>query len=231
MGVTPGGSIPTGGDVGGDVTETQRDGGMELTVKELWEEALDEQIEHSYSIKLPVVGIEDVETGYRPAYPVTVYQVSGDDTSGIAGMLFPNGDYLEATEQRTRAKYWEFDETLKYDLIPGELTPEGTPRVIGNSWTEGEVVWDGTSGPIQPFVEMVAEIHSHVVQQAKGTMFIQSTKAKVSPHVRLEDFNSLTGEWETYGPNSLRDHRVPGVIHESGTNSKGWRIAPNQLAA
>jgi hypothetical protein len=130
-------------------------------------------------------------------------------------MLFPNGDYLEATEQRTRAKYWEFDETLKYDLIPGELTPEGTPRVIGNSWTEGEVVWDGTSGPIQPFMEMVAEVSTSIPTKS-GTLFVKTTKTPVTVHVRLADTNSLLGDSEALNRGQGTTRKM-GVIHGWGT--------------
>ena len=186
---------------------------MELTVRELLEIAIDEQVEFSYSIRPAVVGLEDIEKDYRPLYPVTVYQLSGDDTSGIAGLLFPSGEFRPVPTPRTIADYWEFDETLKYEQVPGELTPEGTPRVVGNSWTTGEVHWDGCAGVITNHVEMVTDIEVSSVQQTKGTLFVKSIKAKVIPHVRKKDINSLTGEWASHHPGGLRDMRQPGKLH------------------
>lgn len=87
-----------------------------------------------------VLGLIDVANGYRPYYPTTVYQVSGDDTSGIVGLLYPNGDFLIASTPGKAAQYWEFDETLGYKKI----TVDSKQYVVGDSWTRGEVTWDGS---------------------------------------------------------------------------------------
>jgi hypothetical protein len=103
------------------------------------------QAEDYFSYSTSILGLRDV--GHtKVSVPTTVYQKSGDETSGVAGLLFPDGKFIEASKPRvgTQALYWEFDETLAYEQIPGEVTPEGTPRVVGNSWRTGEVVWDGS---------------------------------------------------------------------------------------
>ncbi len=191
---------------------------MELTAKELLEIALDEQVENSYGVRPAVVGYEDVKAGYRPLYPVTVYLLGGDDTSGIVGLLFPSGEFIPTLEAKTSTPYWEFTETLKYEKVPGEVTPEGTPRVKGNSWTEGEVLWDGVAGEIEPHVDMFTEVEVKTTQKGTGTVFVKAMKAKVAPHVRREDINALTGDWDTYGAASREGgDRANGRVHGWGT--------------
>jgi hypothetical protein len=173
-----------------------------LTVRELLE--LDEldQIETSYSVKPPVVGLESVRTGFRPLYPVTVYQLEGDDTSGIVGILYPSGNFIPVVKPRHVAKFWEFDETLKYEAVPNlhvsDINP-GLTRVVGNSWTAGEVLWDGVAAEIDTLVPMETEVHVSARQQDAGTMFNKTVTVKVTPHVRQADRNSVTGEWATTG--------------------------------
>lgn len=100
-----------------------------------------EQVEE-YSHKRAVIGLSDVERGVRVNVPTTVYQISSDDTSGVIGVLFPSGKFIRASDPRVgqHALYWEFDETLRYETVVGY---DGESRVVGNSWTTGEVVWDG----------------------------------------------------------------------------------------
>lgn len=187
---------------------------MELTAKELLEIAFDEQMESSYGVRIAVIGYEDVKAGYRPLYPVTVYLLAEDDTSGIVGILFPSGEFIPTIEPRKVTAYWEFDETLKYVAIPGAVTPEGTPRVVGDSWTYGEVLWDGCASEIEPHVDMVTEVEVRSSQKGSGTLFVKAvTKAKVAPHVRQQpDINAITGEWATYGEGK-RDERRTGALH------------------
>lgn len=168
---------------------------QKLTVRELLELDEIDQIETSYSVKPPVVGLESVRTGFRPLYPVTVYQLEGDDTSGIAGILYPSGNFFPVVKPRHVAKFWEFDETLKYEEVPNthfsDINP-GPTRVVGNSWTAGEVLWDGVAAEIDTLVPMEAEIH--VISARYKTMTV-----KVTPHVRQADRNSVTGDWATTG--------------------------------
>jgi hypothetical protein len=205
---------------------------QKLTAQELLELELESQIENSYSVKPAVVGLADVDAGFKPLYPVTVYQLSGDDTSGIAGLLMPSGDFLPVPEAPPRIqRYWEFDETLKYEAVENthisDINP-GATRVVGNSWTEGETVWDGTSAKIDTLVEMETEVNENArFDHAKGTMFNKAFKVKVTPHVRRADINSLTGDRETVAPERLGDHRQAGRIHGVATTEDygGWRQA------
>lgn len=203
-----------------------------LTAKELLELYEDEQIESSYGIRsAAVLGFEDVQSGHRPLYPETVYLLGGDETSGIIGLLFPNGDFIPTLEPKVTAKYWEFDETLKYEAIPGEMTPEGTPRVIGNSWTEGEVLWDGCAGEIEPHVDMTTEIEVRSSQKDKGTMFVKTMKATVSPHIRRQDINAITGDWDTYRKGQ-GDARTTGAVHITfGEDDGGFSGMPSHRRA
>jgi len=73
-----------------------------------------------------------VASGYLPPYPVTVYTVDGDDTSGIAGMLFPSGEFIPVPGPR-RHDVWAWDEHL------------------GRRVNLGRAVWTGSvAGSINP---------------------------------------------------------------------------------
>jgi hypothetical protein len=105
-----------------------------------FDDALQAQAE-DYSVRNDVLGLEDVEAGIRVPYPTTIYNVKGDETSGVAGLLKPDGEFIRAQHPRTVARYWEFDETLKYERIE---KPTGIQRARGNSWAAGAVIWDGS---------------------------------------------------------------------------------------
>ena len=148
---------------------------------------LDHQVEQ-YSIKRDVPGLIDVMSGLKVLYPTTIYQTSGDDTSGVAGMLMADGEFVAAALPKSSAEYWEFDETLAYNPV---LDEEGNQihytddynerftKVAADSWTEGEVVWDGSvTNSVNPFA---------IDGDEKG------------PVNRREWDVALTGEWETTG--------------------------------
>jgi hypothetical protein len=190
---------------------------VKLTAAELLELNLEDQIENSYAFRPAAVGLEDVEAGYRPLYPVTVYQVSGDDTSGIAGMLMPDGSFLEIHGQRREAAFWEFDETLFYERVrnlhKSDINPDET-RVAGNSWTTGAVLWDGSSGPIMPLVEMEVMLEANTGQKDNGSNFVKKpTLVQVTVHQRLVDTNTLIGESEALDRKGATHNRKPGVLH------------------
>ena len=113
-------------------------------LREKYAEELDAQIA-AYAERNDVLGLAQVRRGAQVLYPTTVYQLEGDDTSGIAGMLMPDGTFHAVQPPAKTARYWEPDETLRYIKVEGELNELGTgPRIIADSWTEGEVVWDGS---------------------------------------------------------------------------------------
>jgi hypothetical protein len=193
-----------------------------LTAIELLELALEEQVENSYSVQTDVVGLSDVAAGYRPAYPVTVYQLSGDDKSGIAGLLFPSGQFLPVQPQRTTQRYWDHTETYRYETVENlhysEVNP-GETRVVGNSWDEAEVLWDGTSGLITLNVERETEVFEQIGQKANGSMTVlKGTLQKVKTHVREHDTNSLLGDNEVLARPPAQTARKMGVIHGWGTS-------------
>lgn len=56
-----------------------------------------------------VPGLADIAEGFRPLYPMTVYVISGDDASGIAGMVYPSGGFLPTPAPTRTAAYWGDD--------------------------------------------------------------------------------------------------------------------------
>jgi hypothetical protein len=177
-----------------------------------------------YAIRREVLGVEDVHRGARVAYPTTIYNVSGDDTSGVAGLLMADGEYRPAAASRVGEQelYWEFDETLGYEKVPGEKTPEGTPRVVGNSWTTGEVVWDGS---------VVGQIDQHALDGDEESHVREVVKR------RTHD-NSLTGEWQSTGElykamergTKMYSGPVPGHVHAKGGEDTdgGYWVSENR---
>jgi len=107
-----------------------------------FDDALQAQAEE-YSVRTEVLGLEDVRNGVRVLFPTTIYNVKGDETSGVAGMLKPDGEFVVASPAKVgnQTPFWEFDETLKYE--PHYYEREARWGAKGDSWTSGEVVWDG----------------------------------------------------------------------------------------
>jgi hypothetical protein len=129
-------------------------------------------------IARPVIGLADVAAGYKPLFTTTVYQISGDDTSGIAGLLYADGTFVPSPAPRQKARYWVHEETLRYVKDPE------TGRVSGDSWVEGEVLWDGSVvGSINP---------------ASAEGLEEEDGSRPAVHVREFD-GSLGTEWITTG--------------------------------
>lgn len=124
-----------------------------------------------------ILGLADVAAGHRPLFTTTVYNISGDDTSGIAGLLYADGTFVPSPAPRTRARYWVHEETLAY-----VKTPEG--RVVGDSWVLGEVLWDGS------VVGSIAPASAEGLEEEDGS--------RPMVHVREWD-GSLGTEWITTG--------------------------------
>lgn len=183
------------------------------------------------------IGKSDVEMGYRPAYPVTVYAVAGDDTSGIIGMLMPDGEFKPKAEAIGTAEYWEYDETLHYNKV---LDAEGQPIVVdgpygrkyhltkADSWTEGEVIWNGRAGDVTPQLNMIADVsmfeEDGTGEEVEGELktFIGNKKTAVIVNRRLNDTNAMTGDWITTGElwramergTQMLGGRQAGRVHE-----------------
>lgn len=121
--------------------------GLEYVIGDELDNEILERVPKEYFSKPPVLGRSDVLAGAEVLVPTTVYEVTGDDASGVAGILFPTRAFTEASPEKLTAKYWESDETLKYEVtVDADLNDPSKPvvRVIGNSWARGEVVWNGT---------------------------------------------------------------------------------------
>lgn len=195
-------------------------------LRDLYDEELTAQIASYATRSIGVLGLASVRRGERVLYPTTVYQMEGDETSGVAGMLMPDGEFIEAPKPRTTARYWEHEETLRYVQVEGELNESGTgPRVVGDSWTSGEVVWNGSvAGAINP--------------SAKDGDETDAIRLVVN---RRERESSLCGEWATNGElwramgrgTSMYQGRVPGKVHITfGEDDGGFAggVASNRAA-
>jgi hypothetical protein len=89
-----------------------------------------------------VPGLAEVSMGFRPPYPVTVYQISGDDTSGIAGLLYPNGEFHPVLPSRRGQ--------------PTECYDDSEPL---NRIKHGTISWDGiVSGTIENGIHLKKDI-------------------------------------------------------------------------
>lgn len=184
-----------------------------------------------WSLDVPVIGLNDVAEGIRVNVPTTVYEVSGDDTSGVAGLLFPSGEFIAKEVNRPTQKYWEFDETLKYEKVGAERNEAGLPRVQGNSWTEGEVIWNGHAAPVDHAITMKTDVYVEVEQKEKTNVdgettlnpYVVSRIEEVTVNRREPDKNSITGDWITTGElwrslergTSMQGGPVPGRVHTS----------------
>lgn len=165
----------------------------------------------NYSLKPYVPGLAEVAAGWRPVYPMTVYNVSGDDTSGVAGLLKPDGEFIPVKRTRRIAAYWEFDETLKYE--PVEPQEGSLQQARGNSWTSGEVLWDGS---VAGHIDLRAQTGEEGDEER--TQVFRRTKSA-----------SLTGEWITKGAmwkslETAQDSRTYGRKHDPQTGRRSFQI-------
>jgi len=186
---------------------------VKSTVKERLEVAMEQQVE-TYALKPSTLGLEDVARGHRVKYLTTVYNVSGDDSSGIAVMLYPDGEFVAVNPPKTEASFWEFDETLAYERYVDE---SGKERVRGNSWTTAPVVWDGSVG---------GSINPNALTGEEG-----DTDRK--PISRREFDASLGGDWLSTGElwkalergTSMQGGPQAGKVHLNHITEWGSRAA------
>ena len=186
-------------------------------LRDVFDEAVSEQIE-GYAQRSNVMGLANVARGERVLYPTTIYNVEGDETSGVAGMLMADGEFRSTAAPLKTQRYWNSDETLHYEKVDGELNEAGTgPRVVGNSWCEGEVFWDGS----------VAGEINHSALAGDETDLLRQVVSR-----RVVD-SSLCGEWATTGElykamergTSMQGGRVPGKIHGSADTDNYYKAA------
>lgn len=168
-------------------------------------------LEAEYYFKTFVPGLAEVEAGYRPPYPVTVYNLTGDDTSGVAGLLMPDGTFLAAPRPRAFQWFWEHEETDRYEKVLNRFSNpsnESVFRVVGDSWRVGRVVWDGS-------------VVGSISQLLDGD---ETDKDRTLVNRRTWDAN-LTGDWMTTGElwralerGTGQTGRQLGRRHDSGSD-------------
>lgn len=150
----------------------------------------------------PVLGLADVADGVIVLYPTTVYEVTNDDTSGIAGLLLPSGQFIPKAPRHREARYWEFSETDRY------VRDATTGRVSGDSWRRSHLAWSGQAGAIRHNVTMKTDVYVEVSQNAKLNAKGEQTnlprvfatrEEEVTVHIRDKHEASLTGDWITTG--------------------------------
>lgn len=151
-------------------------------VVELWDELIN-RIPEEYFEKRAVPGLSDVQQGIQVNVPTTVYNTSGDDASGVAGVLMPSGEFVQASSSKVNrlTKFWEFDETLRYvTKVEGD-----TKRVVGDSWRGAQVVWDGV-------------VNGSISQASLDGADEDDSQSRAVVKRRQWD-TSLTGDWESTG--------------------------------
>lgn len=169
--------------------------------------------EEEYPVR-PVLGVADLASGSligKVSVPTTIYNVSGDDTSGIAGLLKPDGEFIATAAPRRTAAFWEFDETLRYEKV--EPQPPANARFArrarGNSWTSGEVLWDGS---VAGSVDSLGEDGDQ-----QGPVNKRTFDASI-----MGDWPENNGElWRAIGRGTTQGGRRVGRIHAHGTSDDG----------
>lgn len=160
-------------------------------------------------------GLYDVARGRFPDVPTTIYLVSGDNASGVLGLLFPDGTFMCKKTSR-----WGQDVVLQDGgADDGQELPKG--RILRNPGTHGvnafrptsfsmEVVWDGSTK--SPDIEI------------EGRM--------TGEHSR----GLILGDYSRKGPQTTRVGRSPGAgaeadegIHEGAHEFPTWRGTNNSF--
>jgi hypothetical protein len=161
-----------------------------------------------YIVSRLVLGLKDIH-GRRPLYPVTVYNLTNDDTSGVAGLLLPDGTFLRAPEPRAIQKFWDHTETHEYIL---NENMEGGRSVIGWSWQVADVVWDGS---------IVGSIDPDTLDSVDGD------EEGRNPCMRRMWDQALTGDWLSTGElwramerGNAQTGRTIGRIHSTDPGAR-----------
>lgn len=180
---------------------------VKVTARELLETALETQVAEENLKKAYVYGVADVSAGYLPSFPITIYNISGDDTSGIAGLLRPNGEFVRTNPPLTSQDYWEFDETHFYQTNPFKVL-ESDRIAVGNSWSMGSVFWDGS-------------VAGDISLELDGDETDGSNERNLVNRRTVD--RSITGDWISTGElwralergTGMQGGPVPGKIHRS----------------
>jgi hypothetical protein len=152
-----------------------------------------ERVPAEYFTKPPVLGRLDALAGAEVLVPTTIYEIAGDDTSGVAGILLPTQEFIEAAQPKPTARYFDYDETREYEKF---LDHNGVERVRGNSWFRAPVLWNGT---------VVGSINQAGLDGDEGDEVRNTVKR------RWRD-DSLLGDWPSKESENLRRAPRRGTV-------------------
>jgi hypothetical protein len=152
--------------------------------------------------KVYVPGLADVAMGWRPSSPTTVYQVSGDDTSGIAGRMTPDGVFHPCLPSNVGKETYCLDESQP---------------LARDQW--GTIAWDGI---VTGTIENGVHVERRVVTYPNGRG--QKAHVEVEHNIvnrRTHDPNELLGDyalgcelWNAIERGTLQAGRTLGRVHE-----------------
>lgn len=148
-----------------------------------WNELL-ERVPESYFEKRDVPGLTDVMGGLKVDVPTTIYNLAGDDASGVAGLLKPDGEFVPAHTDTAGVEvpYWDGDENR---YVKSGIGSDGKPTFKSWSFYLGKVAWNGV-------VNGSIDLATYDGDDAD----LQEERHIVKRRVREA---SLTGDWQTTG--------------------------------
>ena len=73
-----------------------------------------------YAPTFHAIGLKEVALGFQPPYLVTVYAISGDATSSIVGLLYPNGEFVPKSSSKTIRYRDDDDEVIATPVWSGK---------------------------------------------------------------------------------------------------------------
>lgn len=129
----------------------------------------------SYCVRSLVPGLGMVKQGLEVLFPTTIYQLDGDDTSGVAGILYPDGTFLAAADTNINQLTigWNSEKIVS---VPVNDKGERLVSEASRKEVVGAIYWDGV---------------------AKGSLLLGEDGF---PHERDADYLSITGEWPDKAP-------------------------------
>lgn len=140
-------------------------------------------------------GLADIANGLRVPYSTTIYAVSGDDTSGIIGILYPSGQFLLKANSQDVSLYWN------HEVIPYYFQYEDKDKnkhIGASAWQGGVLTWNGRAGDITVAVERKAEVRESsldIIQTKNGpfgSLYVNQREMDVVVNERREDTNQLS---------------------------------------
>jgi hypothetical protein len=147
-----------------------------------WDDILN-RVPVEYFEKRDVPGLVDVMGGLEVLVPTTIYNLPGDDASGVAGLLKPDGEFIPAasTQPPAEVPHWNSEDTDTY--VKNGIGSDGKPTYKSWSWRLGELRWNGVVN---------GSIDLESLDGEEGDEQRQTVKRRTNDA-------SLTGEWVSNG--------------------------------